>query len=431
MCVRMRWVPMSWMWVGVWLLTAAFWIGIPKQALGARLVVMSSSDSGVVRSGGEDVGQEVARRSRKRRKTVASTIWGAIFGVRRRKCPPEVSDLVFGLSGCSAQGALVEASPEDASGLLGLVEIEWSLHTRGTSSQPAFAMQRWAGAIQRHANPFFVHYTVKQAYALPSPVVLDCIGHGRAASLRVFEALSVLRPGFASLHNMVFWRPLAEAVVQGRWSVVHCAGFSATSHGLRSAFGGAPSLAAALEAAQKLPAQPGPTAGEIVPFASAPNRSLIRPAIEAHSMVGFVRGSRHLRALGACEDASLDILKAEYPEKWQDIRASRTHRWPGRVSLQTARARFDMAIALSYRALSQAAASEKTPFDVYLFLDGSPTSGFEALAIVQQEAIGEDISERILPLTYLGFGHMAAVDKIFALLWVLFLECGPDLAAIR
>lgn len=43
-----------------------------------------------------------------------------------------------------------------------------------------------------------------------------------------------------------------------------------------------------------------------------------------------------------------------------------------------------------------------------------------------QEAIGQSVRERLMPLTY----HGGEGYSLFAFLWGCFLECGPDLEAL-
>ena len=72
---------------------------------------------------------------------------------------------------------------------------------------------------------------------------------------------------------------------------------------------------------------------------------------------------------------------------------------------------------------------------LYFFVDGSPSSGFEALAVVES-AISWDCESsktvtRMLALTYMGYGHMSLLHKAYSFLWCVFLECGADLNTIR
>ena len=75
---------------------------------------------------------------------------------------------------------------------------------------------------------------------------------------------------------------------------------------------------------------------------------------------------------------------------------------------------------------------EECPLHVYVIMDGSPASGFEAFVAVEQVVMPDGtVHERRLPVLYLGFGHQDLKAKVYAWLWQTFLEVGPDAEVFR
>ena len=63
--------------------------------------------------------------------------------------------------------------------------------------------------------------------------------------------------------------------------------------------------------------------------------------------------------------------------------------------------------------------------------DGSPASGYESFSLVESCFHDGVCVWRLLPMTYLGVGHMSMKQNMFALLWALLLECGPSEDMLR
>lgn len=216
-----------------------------------------------------------------------------------------------------------------------------------------------------------------------------------------------------------------------QWPIVHACGFDGNTSRLRRAFHGFPCIRCAFEGMPADATALAPVAeGRVV--ASKPGA--LGDGWEAHAMVRLLRGSRHLRSLKEPEESAKDIIDASFPSEMLEQLGRARERWPARACLQRARARFDMACMVGMRVVFRALANrapETPPVDFFVFMDGSPVSGFEAFAVVEQQAQGDDFSERIMPLTYLGFGHMRTADKIFGWLWCLCLESGTDIGLLR
>ena len=69
-----------------------------------------------------------------------------------------------------------------------------------------------------------------------------------------------------------------------------------------------------------------------------------------------------------------------------------------------------------------------------LFVDGSPSSGYEAFVAV--EMLVSSMFHcfawtRLFPISFLHYGSGNLTSKVFNLLWKIFLECGPDVQLIR
>jgi hypothetical protein len=142
--------------------------------------------------------------------------------------------------------------------------------------------------------------------------------------------------------------------------------------------------------------------------------------------------------LARCEAAVRDCLRATFGEPRLLELQGEARRWPAREHLRQARILLDWSCCLLQRhcAASAQARHEAAPIDLHCWADASPASGFEAFASVCSTALrsaeGLQVGpKRLMPLVYLGFGHQALADKVFAFLHGLFLEVGPDLARLR
>ena len=71
------------------------------------------------------------------------------------------------------------------------------------------------------------------------------------------------------------------------------------------------------------------------------------------------------------------------------------------------------------------------PTHVYYLADGSPSSGFEVLAVVESTSRPGVVSYRRLPFTFMQFGMQSLNHKVYQFLWLMFLECGPSYHVIR
>jgi hypothetical protein len=162
-----------------------------------------------------------------------------------------------------------------------------------------------------------------------------------------------------------------------------------------------------------------------------PDAAPARPS-EFHplAMVRFVRAARHLRRLDRAAIANKDFLEASYPDDYNEL-LKHSQAWPAKTYLTESRVIFDMAMMLLMRNAYHGHFERDSEFWLYLFADGSPASGFEAFVAIEQMVKDFCYAVRVLPVVYLGYGHMSLADKVFSYLWTLFLETGPFVDRLR
>lgn len=357
----------------------------------------SASDSGIVGSAGS--GPEEAalvvrprrRAKRQRSPQLASRVWAAIIGVGSPSPPPppRVQGLVLELAAAppaaSSSGALVPVSSDAVGVVCGLVELVWEVAPPAAETdEPARSMQDLAAVAQRRRFPFYVQYRVQCAQSFSEgPLVIRVAGvtMGRRLPAEVQTKVRESIPDAPPLVALVVWMPLGTLTVQGRWPIAHCLGFSGSSQRFRRGLGGVPSLSDALVASEALAEDrlAQGSAAEASSFALVSRGPQLAESLEPHVMARFVRGSRHLKSLRNSEEAVTYIMTATLLGR--SVNESGRVKWPGRSCLQSARVRFDLAIMLAMREISRSNASSNSIVNFYVFLDGSPASGFEAFAI--------------------------------------------------
>jgi hypothetical protein len=147
---------------------------------------------------------------------------------------------------------------------------------------------------------------------------------------------------------------------------------------------------------------------------------------DAQHGIRFVRASQHIRQQKKIKAAIVDIVHSIWPaaEVPVDAVASRNF-------LRKARVRFDITMCLVMRAVwDWIEAYELDPM-IFLFIDGSPTSGYEALICAELYGGSAMKWNRLLVITFLAFGWMSLTAKAFGMLWKMYLETGPDVSKMR
>lgn len=96
------------------------------------------------------------------------------------------------------------------------------------------------------------------------------------------------------------------------------------------------------------------------------------------------------------------MLRASFPPEIAEVLKASATKWPARACLQRARVDLDMAWMLALRNTFEALAVEGAPVDCHLFFEGSPASGFETFAVIEQRVDAEvgQFAERTLPMMF-------------------------------
>ena len=148
--------------------------------------------------------------------------------------------------------------------------------------------------------------------------------------------------------------------------------------------------------------------------------------IDPKFVVKWIRATRHFRNLvdlkGKLEDV-VDVVECRLLETYGD---GQTQHIPSRWYLFLARPRFDFTMMLMNRRLAGKTHLSSSPVGYLYNVDGSPASGWEMLTIVQNVLHREASEWRQMPVVYLSFGCQGLRFKLFAFLWSLFLELGPQ-----
>ena len=88
-------------------------------------------------------------------------------------------------------------------------------------------------------------------------------------------------------------------------------------------------------------------------------------------------------------------------------------------------------MALTMRDLFETYRTAGVDICTYLFVDGSPSSGYEALNCAEHFETVDRWWNRDLLVGFLGYGQQGLLAKSWALLWKLFLETGPSETLMR
>ena len=131
---------------------------------------------------------------------------------------------------------------------------------------------------------------------------------------------------------------------------------------------------------------------------------------EGHKLLKFVRASSHLKMTKNVSKAAKAIIEACLPEQvTTDISV------PNRLARH--RIEYDMAMCLVMRIIFAWRMLFDVTMSLYLFVDGSPSSGYEAFVAHElMDSINTDGWSRLLPITFLGYGWIGLTAKVYALL---------------
>ena len=146
--------------------------------------------------------------------------------------------------------------------------------------------------------------------------------------------------------------------------------------------------------------------------------------------VKMLRSSKHIKLTKGIHSAVADVAGIVFgPDTVAE--ALKSQNVPAFMDIGLLRSRFDMAITLAMRTIFQWMFLHCPGACFYLFVDGSPASGFEALTAAEHHAGLTHSWDRLLTITFLGFGFMGVLARAHSLLWKIYIEVGPNEALLR
>ena len=135
----------------------------------------------------------------------------------------------------------------------------------------------------------------------------------------------------------------------------------------------------------------------------------------------FVKATANLKISKTAPGTIRDIVRAVYPEADHEL-ASLKSRCPSRSFLANCRLQFDVVMMLIMEFIYDWHFTYDGSAASYLFIDGSPSSGFEAFIAFEHFWSSSKTWNRCMMINFLGFGFMGAAAKAFSLIWKFWLE---------
>ena len=125
-------------------------------------------------------------------------------------------------------------------------------------------------------------------------------------------------------------------------------------------------------------------------------------------------------------------MQAMCPRKYQLLLkefVSKGFRFPSKATITRARARIDLAASLIHREAFRHGRYSRPEHGVrtlYVYTDSSPSEGRDVMETIFDVCTrGSQPTMLLLPRVLLANGYSSANDKAAALLWQLWLDCGP------
>jgi hypothetical protein len=146
--------------------------------------------------------------------------------------------------------------------------------------------------------------------------------------------------------------------------------------------------------------------------------------------IRFSVATQGLRLTRRAPGIILTIVNALLPEKQLTAEHLRD-RMVSQDLLLRSRLRLDCTVMAFMRHYWSWIALHDRSSGSYLFVDGSPASGFEAMVAYEHFSGDHCFWNRLSPINYLGYGFMGMRQKTYSLLWKLFLETGPNEERLR
>jgi len=144
----------------------------------------------------------------------------------------------------------------------------------------------------------------------------------------------------------------------------------------------------------------------------------------------FIKATSHLKTLKSSAKAISAIIDAVWPEFGASDTNIRHRMLPDKI-LARSRCQLDCAMLHFMRHYFDWARSHDPHCGIYMFVDGSPASGYEAFISVEHYFSALRWHNRLLSVGYLGYGYMGAKAKIYSLLWKIYMETGPSESMLR
>jgi hypothetical protein len=133
---------------------------------------------------------------------------------------------------------------------------------------------------------------------------------------------------------------------------------------------------------------------------------------EWNKALRFLKASKHLRVTKGTMEAIVDVVEAVFPGEGRLAK----ERVPPSHFLLRARCRMDVTMLGCMRRVFSWIFQHDPKGISFLFVDGSPASGFETLNAVEHFS-GKAFWSRQLAVSYLAYGHQGLKSKLMSLLW--------------
>ena len=215
-------------------------------------------------------------------------------------------------------------------------------------------------------------------------------------------------------HVVHLWEPHARTIVAGGELTLQAIRLGNSRHRLRGGLAAFPTM---------------PQVNAVLPPVAAREARVFADLLaDADKGVRFVKACRNLHATRRAANAIKEIVQAVYPEAAAENIASRL---PMRDWLVRGRIRFDATVTLFMRHVFRTLMLTAAAVVLTLFVDGSPTSGYEAFLAVENMSSPCQWWSRQLPIAFLDYGAGNLTSKIFQLLFKIYCETGPDTVLMR
>ena len=158
------------------------------------------------------------------------------------------------------------------------------------------------------------------------------------------------------------------------------------------------------------------------------------PCTDPLHLFRFIEATSFLRQIGEVQAASKAIVRALWPDDCQeryDTLMDTGFEFPSRRPIERSRPRLDITCNLLIRRWFHTVVFAAASFWICLYADSSPVSGYDIFGMICDVFVDGVKHTFMLPGSVLGHGHTSALDKTMALLWAIWLACGPDVESFE